>query len=147
MGTDKLNGIEAVAGSSFADWIKGDKGANSIAGGAGDDTIRGLGGSDKLAGGEGRDTFVWHLKDVVSGGKHQGVDTVVDFSKEDVLDFSKLLAGQKWESIDEVLAIKSDGANSYVYAMLEGAWVEVVTLEGFAGPSASDMLKDGMILT
>ena len=146
MGSDKLDGIEAVVGSSFADWIKGDKGANAIAGGAGDDTIRGLGGADKLAGGAGADTFVWHLKDVMVEGKHQGVDTVVDFSKEDVLDFSKLLAGQKWSSIDEVLLVKDDGASSYVYARLGSDWVQVVTLEGFSGPSASDMLKDGMIL-
>ena len=146
MGTDKLDGIEAVVGSKFNDVIKGDKGANVLDGGAGNDTIRSLGGADKLIGGEGHDTFEYHLKDVLVGGKHQGVDTIIDFSKEDVLDFSKLLAGQKWSSIDEVVAIKDDGHSSHVYANLGGQWSEIATLEGFTGHSASEMLANGMIL-
>ncbi len=146
MGTDKLDGIEAVVGSAFNDTIKGDKAANTLDGGAGDDVLRGLGGADKLIGGAGHDTFAWHSKDVIDGGKHKGVDTIVDFSKEDVLDFSKLLAGQKWSSIDDVVAIKDDGKSSHVYANLGGQWTEIATLEGFTGHTATDMLKDGMIL-
>ncbi|MFM9940676.1 MAG: DUF4114 domain-containing protein [Hyphomicrobiaceae bacterium] len=146
IGTDKLDGIEAVVGSAFNDAMKGDKNANTLDGGAGDDVLRGLGGADRLIGGQGADTFVWHSKDVIEGGKLKGVDTIADFSTDDVLDFSKLLAGAKWQSIDDVLAVKDDGKSSTVVANVGGEWVAVVTLEGFTGHTASDMLKDGMIL-
>ncbi len=146
MGEDKIESIEAIIGSKHDDWIRGNKNANTLDGNAGNDVLRGMGGADVLTGGEGRDTFQWQLKDVVLDGKHQGVDTITDFSKEDVLDFSKLLSGAKWDSIDQVVAVKDDGSNSYVYANLGGQWTEVAVLEGFTGHSASDMLKDGMIL-
>lgn len=146
MGNDKIEGIEAVVGSKFDDALKGNKGDNAIDGGAGNDVIRGLGGADTLTGGEGRDTFQWLAKDVVKDGVHLGVDVITDFSKEDVLDFSKLLAGQKWGEIEDVLAIKDDGRDSHVVASIGGQWVEVAVLEGFTGHTASDMLKDGMIL-
>jgi len=146
MGHDTIESIEAIVGSQHDDWIRGNKNANTLDGGAGNDFLRGMGGADILTGGAGRDTFQWQLKDVVLDGKHQGVDTITDFSKEDVLDFSKLLSGAKWKSIDEVVAVKDDGANSHVYANLGGQWTEVAVLEGFTGHSASDMLKDGMIL-
>ncbi len=146
-GVDQVSGIEAIIGSSFDDYMKGDKGDNVLVGGAGDDILRGLGGADTLTGGEGSDTFQWLAKDVVDGkGAHLGVDVITDFSKEDVLDFSKLLKGADLKSIDDVVKVVDDGKSSHVYASFEGGWHEVVTLEGVTGLTASTMADAGMIL-
>lgn len=147
MGKDEVTSVEGVIGSRFDDSITGSKEANVLDGGEGNDVIRGLGGADTLTGGAGRDTFVWHAKDVVDAkGNHLGVDTVTDFGKEDTLDFRKLLQGQKYDSIDEVVAIKNDGANSHVLARLDGNWVEVAVLNDFHASSPSELMKAGMLL-
>lgn len=147
MGKDQLDSIEGVVGSKFDDNITGNKEANVLNGGDGNDVIRGLGGADTLTGGDGHDTFVWLAKDVIDAkGNHLGVDVVTDFGKEDTLDFRKLLQDQKYESIDDVVAVKSDGVNSHVYAQLQGNWVEVVVLNDFHASSASELLKSGMLL-
>jgi Ca2+-binding RTX toxin-like protein len=147
MGKDEITSVEGVIGSRFDDTITGNKEANVLDGGEGNDVIRGLGGADTLTGGAGRDTFVWHAKDVVDAkGNHLGVDTVTDFGKDDTLDFRKLLQGQKYDSIEEVVAIKNDGANSHVLARLDGNWVEVAVLNDFHASSPSELLKSGMLL-
>jgi Ca2+-binding RTX toxin-like protein len=147
MGDDVVSGFESVTGSTFDDYMKGSKRGEALDGGEGDDVLRGLGGADTLTGGEGSDTFQWSAKDVLDvGGDHLGVDVVTDFSGEDVLDFRQLLKGQAWESIDDVVLVKDDGQSSHVYAQLGDAWVEVATLENFSGFTASDMMKDGMLL-
>ncbi len=139
-GKDEVWGVERVVGSAHDDMMQGDKNANVLDGGAGNDVLRGMGGADTLTGGEGNDTFRWLAKDLGE------VDVVTDFGKGDTLDFSKLLKGVDYESIDEVLAIKDDGRSSHVYAAVGESWVEVVTLEGVTGLNAHDMLKDGMLL-
>jgi len=147
MGNDEVTSVERIIGSHFDDNLTGNKEANVLEGGDGNDTLRGLGGSDTLTGGEGHDTFVWLAKDVIDGkGNHLGVDVVTDFGKEDTLDFRKLLQGQKYESIDDVVTVKNDGANSHVFAQLDGNWVEVVVLNDFHASSASELLKSGMLL-
>ncbi|HEY0623756.1 hypothetical protein [Sphingomonas sp.] len=55
---DRLVGIEAVDGSTFADTLAGSEGADWIGGGAGDDRIDGRGGDDLLVGGAGADTLI-----------------------------------------------------------------------------------------
>jgi Ca2+-binding RTX toxin-like protein len=47
---DHLFNIENVVGTTFADVIGGDKGANGLTGGAGDDVLFGRGGDDHLVG-------------------------------------------------------------------------------------------------
>jgi Ca2+-binding RTX toxin-like protein len=67
---DKLVSIENITGTTFADWVMGDKNANVINLGAGDDW---------MAGGAGKDTFVF--------AKGDGKDWVNDFNvKDDTLD-------------------------------------------------------------
>ena len=75
-GTDLLQRIEDLTGSSRADTLTGDRGANRLRGGAGDDTLRGGAGTDQLEGGAGRDTIQARDSafDVVDGGT--GRDTV-----------------------------------------------------------------------
>lgn len=67
---DKLVSIENVKGTTFDDWIMGDKNANVIEAGAG---------NDWMAGGDGKDTFVF--------AKDDGKDWINDFNvKDDTLD-------------------------------------------------------------
>ncbi|WP_421933993.1 calcium-binding protein [Phenylobacterium sp.] len=55
-GTDQLNSIEYVYGSSYGDTLSGTSGFNYIFGGEGNDSLMGRGGDDFLAGGAGDDT-------------------------------------------------------------------------------------------
>ncbi len=147
MGNDVLWNFEKVVGSSFDDYMKGSKTGEHLAGGDGNDVLRGLGGADTLTGGEGKDTFQWLAKDVVdAGGKHLGADLVTDFSKEDVLDFSKMFKTGSFESIDEIVKVVDNGASSHVFAAIGGEWQQVVTLEGVTGFDATTMHDNGMIL-
>jgi Ca2+-binding RTX toxin-like protein len=147
MGKDVVSGFEKVIGSNYADAMKGSKAVDHMDGGAGDDVLRGMGGADVLTGGEGSDTFEWAVKDLVDAkGNHLGVDVITDFSKEDRLDFSDLLKGAKYGSIDEVVKVVDDGRSSHVYAAVGGEWHQVVTLEGFTGLNASTMVGEGMLL-
>jgi len=57
IGTDRLEGIEAVIGGAAADVITGNAGANRLDGGAGNDTIAGGGGNDTLLSGAGDDRY------------------------------------------------------------------------------------------
>jgi Ca2+-binding RTX toxin-like protein len=147
IGHDTLWNFEKVIGSSYDDYMKGSKADEHLVGGDGDDTLRGLGGADTLTGGAGRDTFQWLAKDILDeNGKSLGVDVVTDFSKEDVLDFSKLFKKGSFATIDEVVKVVDDGKASHVFANIGGDWHEVVTLEGFTGLTAAAMHHDGMIL-
>ena len=147
MGSDTLKGFEKVIGSAFDDVLKGSKNGEWLAGGDGNDTLRGLGGSDTLTGGAGKDTFQWLAKDVLDDkGKSLGVDVITDFEKGDVLDFSKMFKSGSFKSVDDVLMVKDDGQSSHVFAAINGAWHEVVTLEGVTGLSAAAMHHEGMIL-
>ena len=145
MGKDTLWGIEAVIGTKFADNIKGDKQDNLLIGGDGNDVLRGLGGADTLVGGNGSDTFVWFAKDVVDvDGKHLGVDRILDFSKEDRLDFRGLLKGQKFSSLDDVIKVSASAAGTMVSVKIGADFVDVVHLDGF---QSADLLASGLILT
>lgn len=53
---DLLTSIENLAGTSYDDWLFGDRGMNAIDGDAGSDTINGGFGADTLSGGAGLDT-------------------------------------------------------------------------------------------
>ncbi|MEQ8823875.1 MAG: calcium-binding protein [Filomicrobium sp.] len=138
LGTDEVWSIERFVGSQFDDNIKGDKRDNTLEGGDGDDVIRSLGGEDVLTGGNGRDTFFWAAKDVVSEktGEHLGVDTITDFSAEDRLDFSRILKGQSFESVSEVIDVRDNDTGSTVAVKIGDAFVDVVNIEGI---SAADL--------
>ncbi len=73
---DMLSNFEDIAGSAFADTLKGDGGDNELLGGAGDDLLIGRGGGDRLIGGEGDDVLVGGAgRDILAGGT--GNDTFV----------------------------------------------------------------------
>ena len=52
---DRLHGIEAIKGTDFNDWVKGNWTRNSLFGHAGNDTLLGDGNNDILRGGAGND--------------------------------------------------------------------------------------------
>lgn len=76
-GGDVLAGIEAVAGSAFADRLTGSARADALSGGAGADTLAGGLGGDALTGGAGADRFVF--------APGQGADRIADWTAEDVI--------------------------------------------------------------
>jgi Ca2+-binding RTX toxin-like protein len=72
---DTFVSIEGLAGSYFADDLRGDASQNIIYGLGGGDYIIGLGGSDLLIGGDGQDLF--HFVGIGDGGS--GGDAIQDF--------------------------------------------------------------------
>ncbi len=75
-GTDQLNSIENVIGTSNADRLDGGDGGNIMNGGAGDDTINGADGDDVLIAGSGNNTL--------NGGEHD--DLLIVSTGNDVSD-------------------------------------------------------------
>ncbi len=102
-GTDRLIGIEAVQGSTFADSVTGDTAANQLDGLDGNDSLNGADGNDTLNGGLGNDALEggsgddWISgndgDDVLKGG--QGRDYLVGGAGNDSLS---LTASGSWSS-------------------------------------------------
>lgn len=145
---DVLKSIENVVGTSGADVITGDKAANILSGGAGNDRITGARGSDTLSGGNGNDSFVWESRKDVTGekGLDKFVDTVKDFSKGDVLDFTGFKLDTD-KGVDNVLKVyEADGATHVVANFGGAAFVEVVVLTGVTGFDLASHIADGSLL-
>jgi Ca2+-binding RTX toxin-like protein len=88
-----LIGTAAVnaTGNALANTLVGNLAANRLLGSQGNDTLWGAGGDDTLAGGLGLDRLVGgpgadHFR---FGGQGQGLDRIVDFSAEDVIEISR----------------------------------------------------------
>lgn len=143
-----FDGFEKVIGTSFADTIKGSSGDDVIDGGRGNDTIRSMAGADTLTGGEGHDTFVYFKKDVMVDGKHQGVDTITDFSGSDTIDLHDFFKGQPG-NINDAIHLTDTAAGTMVSAKLGGAYVDVVLLQGQHIPvdtTVKALASDGLFL-
>ncbi|WP_271608351.1 Ig-like domain-containing protein [Bradyrhizobium sp. CCBAU 21359] len=120
-GADTFTGVNAVRGSSFADFIFGDAGSNTLDGQAGNDVIQGRGGADTLIGGAGSDQFVFAA---VSDSTVASHDTISDFVHGiDIIDTSAiagvtsvqgLLSGSAQVAAHSIGWIQS-GANTIVY--------------------------------
>jgi len=95
-GTDTVIDVENVIGSSFADTLTGNSGANTLFGNDGDDVLDGRGGADTLFGGNGNDILnggdgadqmfggvgddiylVDNVGDLVFENPNEGADTVI----------------------------------------------------------------------
>ncbi|MBI1383293.1 MAG: DUF4114 domain-containing protein [Rhizobiales bacterium] len=146
LGMKTVDGIENVVGSKHDDWFLGDKRANAFVGGAGDDWFRGKEGADVFTGGAGSDTYVWFAKDIVDEkGQHHGVDTIRDFRKGDVLDFSKLLDGREGEDLSSLVRVDSVKGGTMVSVDLGGShgFAEVVFLSGVSGLDVDVLFDQG----
>ncbi|MFB9971672.1 M10 family metallopeptidase C-terminal domain-containing protein [Pseudoroseomonas cervicalis] len=88
-GNDTLTGgagQDTLLGLGGNDTLSGGAGNDSLDGGAGQDWLRGGPGSDTLIGGPGNDVFRWEVEDIAGAA----LDTVLDFTVGDTLDFSPL---------------------------------------------------------
>ena len=146
MGSDTINGFEMIIGSDFSDVMTGDSHDNVFEGGAGDDVIRGAKGNDTLTGGKGNDTFTWLKSDVYNTKAQQGwVDHVTDFQVGDTLDMSGFFkAGAT--NIANLVQITDGTDGTTVSLKFAGQFHDVVVLDGVHGLTATDMMKDGMLL-
>jgi Ca2+-binding RTX toxin-like protein len=89
---DKLDSIEAVIGSNFSDYLRGDKDDNWLYGRDGDDAIHGEAGNDWLYGGAGNDYLTGgDGRDVLSGGA--GADFLHGGADFDEADYSDATSG------------------------------------------------------
>jgi Ca2+-binding RTX toxin-like protein len=78
-GSDILDGIENLHGSSFNDKLTGNSSANEIDGGAGNDMLDGGAGNDRLVGGVGNDTLTGGLgTDSLEGGAGNDIYNIAD---------------------------------------------------------------------
>ncbi|MGQ0672851.1 MAG: Ig-like domain-containing protein [Hyphomicrobium sp.] len=146
-GTDSINSIEKIVGSNFADTFKGSSGADTLLGGGGNDHFRGMEGSDVFTGGAGSDTWQWFVKDVLSGNKHQGVDTITDFGAGDRLDLHEFVKSFRNTPIDDIVHVNDQAGGSLISVKIGSSFVDLVMLEGVHDLSAGEMLADGMIIT
>jgi Ca2+-binding RTX toxin-like protein len=130
-GTDQFREIEEIAGTDFADDLRGGPGGDVLRGRSGDDTLAGRGGDDELYGGPGTDGADY-------GGAEAGVDVDLSAGKasDDGDDASDTLGG-----IEEVIGssaadvIRGDGeANT----LSGGAGEDVLT-----GGGGDDALSGG----
>jgi Ca2+-binding RTX toxin-like protein len=143
MGSDTFSGIEKFIGSNFADTFKGSSANDTIETGAGNDWLRGLGGDDILTGGSGADTFFWEKTDV---GKNLGVDHITDFGVGDVLDFKKLVTVTLTNSLSSMVKVTDSAAGATISAKIGATFVDVATLDGVHGKTATDLFHDGQLL-
>lgn len=81
-------GDDTLVGNVGQDTLIGGLGDDILTGGLGDDILAGGHGADVLKGGPGSDTFVFTQDDI--GGN---IDTIIDFSDNDVLDIAGFLGG------------------------------------------------------
>lgn len=140
-GKDSLSGGDGgdkIYGMSGNDTIKGGKGYDIINGGSGDDKIYGESGIDILYGELGNDIFVYES---ISDSSVSEYDVIMDFSKGDKIDLSKIDANTK-QSGDQAFTFNSGKNDVYQAAS--------VTLSGqvysrIAGDVTGDGLDDFMI--
>ncbi len=148
-GSDQIKGIEKIIGTRKADSFTGDHRDNEFVGGEGDDLFQGGRGDDIFEGGAGSDTFVWSQQDIVShAGTQFHVDSIADFSGEDVLDLRNAANISEGQDIADVVALTEDNGNTTVSVLYQGtgAWHDVVVLEGVTNLSLTDLQDNGQIL-
>lgn len=144
-GVDTFTSIENFIGSRFADSFRGTDGVNTFDGSAGNDTIRGAGGADVLTGGAGADTYFWEARDVYQNGVHRGIDTITDFEAGDILDFGALIA--ETDTVGGPAVQASEGETGTVVSVhLDGAWRDVVVLQGLSVADALSLQDDGTLI-
>nr|WP_321271534.1 retention module-containing protein [uncultured Tolumonas sp.] len=129
-GTDTLNSIENLIGSSLDDTLSGNStdniinggaGNDHINGGSGNDTIIGGTGNDILTGGTGVDVFKWTSEDIHTPGV-AFTDTITDFSRTegDKLDLSAVLSGDTNDNLSNFLTFSTSGNNVVISVHAEG---------------------------
>lgn len=130
-GNDRLNNIEQVYGSPFADTLLGDAGANALSGAGGDDRLEGREGSDWLAGNAGNDVFVFrpgisgaadvdHVADFTAGEDHVDLGAFGFATAEEALALVGIVDGQA------TLDLRAVGGGQVVFDQITALHVEDV---------------------
>jgi hypothetical protein len=122
-------GRDLLIGLGGHDRLEGGAGDDQLVGGSGRDRLMGGVGNDILEGGDGRDVYV-----IRPGSGH---DVINDFSRNDVVDVSRVAAGTgRFRNLD--LRETDDGV---VLTLADGGTVT------FAGLSLEDLDRDDFILS
>ncbi len=108
-------GNDSIEGSQFNDFIRAGGGDDQIISGEGDDLIRSGAGSDVISTGGGIDT-VYYTVDQIDGS----VDTITDFSREDVIKIGPGIEVASQTSEQLILSSNSDGVMSTVSVLFSG---------------------------
>jgi Ca2+-binding RTX toxin-like protein len=128
-GTDTLNSVENLVGSSFDDSLTGNSANNVLNGAAGDDI---------LTGGSGADIFRW-TTDSLNSPDAPFTDTITDFSRTqgDKLDLSAVLTGDSSDDLSDYLTFATLGSDVVVSVYADGNPSGIaditITLEGQSG--------------
>lgn len=144
MGSDRYTNVEKIVGTAFADTFEGGRNVDTFDGGAGNDWFRGFEGYDTFTGGAGSDTFYWSEKDIVSGKKSQGVDTITDFSAGDRLDLSSVIGGANPSTL---VKVTDTDAGSVVSVKVGSSFYDVVLLQNVHGVTTASLLADAQLIS
>ena len=134
--TDRIVGIENIAGGHGDDTLIGDGGSNAIKGSDGDDLIAGLHGDDvldggqgddQLAGGSGNDSYLFHPGD--------GADHIVEPRQSDARDVLTIVGDPATTSV----GLQRWGEALLVDITTASTTDTVVVWDQFASPSAPSL--------
>ncbi|MGE0054484.1 MAG: cadherin-like domain-containing protein [Hyphomicrobium sp.] len=140
---DRFSGFEKFVGSAFDDTFLGSSSTDTFIGGSGNDTFRGMGGSDLFSGGAGNDTFEWAVKDVVSGRKYLGYDTISDFtSGSDKLD----LSGFSSTHATNFVHMQDTASGTMVSVEIGSKSYDLVMLQDVHGVTVKSLFDAGSII-
>jgi Ca2+-binding RTX toxin-like protein len=144
-GRDSLSGGDGndnLNGGDDNDRLLGGNGNDLLVGGSGQDWLEGGRGADTLTGGTGNDRFVFN-------NSSEGVDTITDFGKGDVIDISDVLPGSVHNGHDAVaggfVRFVQSGANTLVQVDHNGGGDHFQTLAVMQGISATTLHPDDVL--
>ncbi|MEQ6204696.1 calcium-binding protein [Sulfitobacter sp. HNIBRBA2951] len=135
---DVYTDIEGLAGSRFADDLRGDANANQLFGREDADQLTGRAGDDYINGGGGQDTLRGGLdNDTLRGGASRdtfvfddGHDVIEDWAL-DIVQFDSALWGGQPQSAAQILGFAQVEAGNTVFDFGQG---NTLTLEGIVTP-------------
>ena len=157
---DRLDNIENLIGSNYADTLIGDQEGNVLNGSAGNDTLEGRGGANTLIGGSGNDIFVLDnvgytnvLEDIALSGDmivvadfENGIDKIrieVSFDDVNTLDSIQEDTGLEWRQDDDDVVLQlSDEILFFGFPISLNA--DVLRIENF---SLADLTVDDFDLS
>lgn len=128
-------GADLLEGGNGDDVLTGGAGVDTLNGGSGDDVLIGGAGDDLLRGGSGADRFVF-----TPGG---GNDTILDFGRGDVLDFTALAGVDRGDVTFTSRGLFVENGDADFSIFITGVRVTESALL-FASPAAAGVMAFGL---